>query len=109
MVPAGVLENINDGSTKLVEVILEGATQGNEAVTADVVTWHESYPHELVSVTLDDYVGNSGWDHNGRMNVTLFTGKIPSFGMISADFGWETAPSTGNGTNNAALVAAAGY
>ena len=108
-VPADVLSNINDGTVKLLEVLVDGVTQGSDATEQDLVNWHESYPHELVSVTLDDYVGGSGWDHNGRMNVTLFTGGIPSFGMITPQFTWETAPANGGGKANAALAAAAGY
>jgi hypothetical protein len=108
-VPAGVLENINDGTVKLLEVLVDGAVMGTDATEQEAYEWHEAYPHDLVSVTLDDYVGASGWDHNGRMNVTLFTGGIPSFGMISPDFVWETAATNGGGKANAALAAASAY
>ena len=89
--PQGLLDNINDGTNKLLEVILEDLSGAN-ATQSDAAAWHASYPHDLVSVTVDEYEGNSGWDANGRMNVTLFTGGIPSFGMITPEFVWQTAP-----------------
>jgi hypothetical protein len=89
--PQALLDNIDDGTIKLVEVIVEDLS-GNDGTAANAAQWHDMYPHPLVSVVTDEYEGNSGWDHNGRMNVTLFTGGIPSFGMITPEYVWETAP-----------------